>query len=66
MLRSADPHAPVLQEQRFAMRHPAAGGELADLPRIEQGWAAKSSRRDRGIAGKWAILLAILMAGSRD
>jgi hypothetical protein len=31
----------VLKEQRFAMRHPAAGGELADLPRIEQGLGGK-------------------------
>lgn len=36
----ADPGRPQ-QQQRFAMRHPATGGELADLSRIERGLGGK-------------------------
>lgn len=39
-MRLADPRRPQ-QQQRLAMRHPAAGGELADLPRIERGLRGK-------------------------
>jgi hypothetical protein len=35
-MRLADPRWPQ-QQQRLAMRHPAASGELANLPRIERG-----------------------------
>src|SRR3974390_2576718 len=39
-MRLADPGRPQ-QQQSLAMGHPAAGSELADLPRIERGLSGK-------------------------
>jgi hypothetical protein len=46
-MRLADPRRSQ-QQQRFAMRHPAAGGELADLSRIERGLDGPRVRALRG------------------
>ena len=57
-LRLADAGWPQ-QQQGFAMRYPAASGELADLRGSSEGWAAKSKPSRSRTEGKLAIFPAI-------